>query len=138
MKIYSKKGFISGLITLLVFIIGVISVVLKGLSIKMSILLPILFLFSITEIRRSLSKAKSKEDFIKNEDERDKYILLKTSQKSLKILEGINMIIVIISMISYAVTKNIFLMGIFVLSSAYITLIFVVELATNIYYEKHE
>lgn len=138
MKIYNKKGFISGLFTLLVCIIGGISVVLKGVSIKMSILLPILFLFSITEMRRSLSKAKSKEDLIKNEDERDKYILLKTSQKSLKILEGINMIIVIISMISYAVTKNIFLMGIFVLSSVYITLIFVVELATNIYYEKHE
>lgn len=107
-------------------------------SIKLAILLPFLLLFSLTEIRRSLSKSMSKEDIIKNNDERDKYILLKTSYKSLEILRSINFIVIMLSMILFAVTKSEFVLGIFVVSSIYMTLNFLVELAVNIYYEKNE
>ncbi len=62
MRIYNKKGFVSGIITLLLCVVGVITVILKGPSIKLVILLPFLLLFSLTEIRRSLSKSMSKED----------------------------------------------------------------------------
>ncbi|WP_455796850.1 hypothetical protein [Clostridium butyricum] len=105
MRIYNKKGFVSGIITLLLCVVGVIAVILKGPSIKLVILLPFLLLFSLTEIRRSLSKSMSKEDIIKNNDERDKYILLKTSYKSLEILRSINFIVIMLSMILFAVTK---------------------------------
>ncbi|WP_242976809.1 hypothetical protein, partial [Clostridium sp. 3-3] len=98
-------------------------------SIKLAILLPFLLLFSLTEIRRSLSKSMSKEDIIKNNDERDKYILLKTSYKSLEILRSINFIVIMLSMILFAVTKSEFVLGIFVVSSIYMTLNFLVELA---------
>lgn len=107
-------------------------------SINLVILLPFLLLFSLTEIRRSLSKSMSKEDIIKNNDERDKYILLKTSYKSLEILRSINFIVIMLSMILFAVTKSEFVLGIFVVSSIYMTLNFLVELAVNIYYEKNE
>ena len=138
MKIYNKKGFISGVSFLLVCILGIFSVILKGISVDMVILVPLLLIWSVGEITRSFSKTATKEDLIKNDDERNKYINLKTSHKSLQILRNINMAVMIVSMFSYAVTKNIFLLGIFVLSSIYFTLNFVVELATNIYYEKHE
>ena len=137
MRIYNKKGFVSGIITLLLCVVGVIAVILKGPSIKLVILLPFLLLFSLTEIRRSLSKSMSK-DIIKNNDERDKYILLKTSYKSLEILRSINFIVIMLSMILFAVTKSEFVLGIFVVSSIYMTLNFLVELAVNIYYEKNE
>ena len=84
------------------------------------------------------SKSMSKEDIIKNNDERDKYILLKTSYKSLEILRSINFIVIMLSMILFAVTKSEFVLGIFVVSSIYMTLNFLVELAVNIYYEKNE
>lgn len=138
MKIYNKKQFTSGLISLMIFLMALISVILRGLSIKIIIIMPILLLFSITEIRISFSKDMSKKNLIENEDERAKYISLKTSHKSLKILQDINIVVVFISMILYAVTKSIFWMGAFILSSVYMTLIFAVELAANIYYEKHE
>lgn len=138
MKCYNKKGFISGVFGLLLCIVGIFSVILKGLSIKMSISIPLLFIYSITQIVRSFLKIAAKEDLIKSNDERNKYIELKTSHKTLEILSNINIIVMILSMISYAVTKNIFLLSIFILSSIYFTLNFIVELATNIYYEKHE
>ncbi|MDB2155063.1 hypothetical protein [Clostridium butyricum] len=138
MRIYNKKGFVSGIITLLLCVLGVIAIILKGPSIKLVILLPFLLLISLTELRRSLSKSMSKEDIIKNNDERDKYILLKTSYKSLEILRSINFIVIMVSIILFAVTKSEFVLGIFVVSSIYMTLNFLVDLAVNIYYEKNE
>lgn len=138
MKIYNRKGFINGLISLSICIVGVAAIILKGFSVKLSIIIPILFIYSIVGIRRSLLIDASREDIIENEDERVKYISLKTAGKSLELLKVINMIVIILSMLSYAFTKNIFLLGIFILSSIYFTLSFIIELAANIYYEKHE
>ena len=106
MKIYNKRGFISGIIFLIICIIGLVSVFLKGLPVKMGIELPLLFLFSMTEIKRSLSKSASKEDIIAADDERNQYIHLKTSHKVLQIINVINYIIILTSMVIYAVTKN--------------------------------
>lgn len=138
MIIYNKKGFISGIIFLMICVIGLVSVILKGLSLKMGILLPLLFLFSITDIKRSLSKSASKEDITAANDERDRYIILKTSHKVLQIINIVNYIIILTSMVMYAVTKNQFWLSWCILSGVYFTVLFVTEISVNIYYEKHE
>lgn len=138
MKIYNKKSFISGIISLIICIIGLVSDSLNGLSIKMSILILLLFIFSITEIRRSLSKSASWEDIITAADEREQYVILKTSHKVLQIANVINYIISMMSMVIYAVTKNQFWLGWFILSAIYFTVLFVMEILINIYYDKHE
>lgn len=138
MKIYNKKGFINGIIFLIICITGLVSVILKGLSVKMGILLPLLFLFSITSIKRSLSKSASKEDIIAADDERDQYIILKTSHKVLQIINVINYIIILASMVMYAVTKNQLCLSWLILSATYFTVLFVTEILVNIYYNKHE
>ncbi|MEA4900477.1 hypothetical protein [Desulfitobacterium sp.] len=138
MMIYNKKGFISGIIFLIICIIGLVSVILKGLSLKMGILLPLVFLFSITEIKRSLSRSASKEDITAANDERDQYIILKTSHKVLQIINAINYIMVLTSMVMYAVTKNQLWLNWLILSAAYFTVLFVTVISVNIYYEKHE
>ena len=115
MKIYNRKGFINGLIFLSICIVGVVAIILKGFSVKLSIIIPILFIlfiYSIVGIRRSLLIDASREDIIENEDERAKYISLKTAGKLLEFLKVINMIVIILSMLSYAFTKNVFLLGI--------------------------
>ena len=98
----------------------------------------ILLVVIICTLISYVSFSRTKEDIIKNNDERDKYILLKTSYKSLEILRSINFIVIMLSMILFAVTKSEFVLGIFVVSSIYMTLNFLVELAVNIYYEKNE
>lgn len=138
MKIYNKKGFMRGIVTLLLCVFGILATFIKGFSVKLTILLVILFLFSITDLSRSFSRSAALEDIVADTDERDKYILLKTSHKSLQILQAINFIITIFLMIIYSLTRNNVLLGAFILSSIYITICFIVTLITNIYYEKHE
>ena len=138
MKIYNKKGFLRGLICLFVCIFGIITLFLHGFSIKLTILTTILFLISITDLTRSFSKTATLEDILADNDERDKYIALKTSHKTLQILEGINFTLTILFMVVYAITKKNIFLGAFVLTSAYITINLVVYLFSNMYYEKHE
>lgn len=68
MKIHDKKGLISGIVTLSICIMGVITIILKGLSVKLEIGIIILFLILITEIIRSFSETMSKENIIKSEE----------------------------------------------------------------------
>lgn len=138
MTIYNKKGFVRGIITLMICIFGVIAILMKGFSLKLAILLMISFLFSITELSRSLSRTASLEDKIADTDERDKYILLKTSHKSIQILQVIYFVMLILLMVLYAITKNSICLGAFILSGINVTICFIVTLITNIYYEKHE
>lgn len=138
MKIYNKKGFIRGLICLCTCIFGLGTLFLIKFSVKLTILSAIMFLFSITDLTRSFSKTSTLEDILADDDERDKYIVLKTSHMTLQILEGINYALTILFMVIYAVTKNNIFLVAFILTSAYITINLIVYLFTNIYYEKHE
>lgn len=138
MKIYNKKGFFRGLVCFTIFILGITAMFTKGFTVKLSILSTLLFLFAITDLSRSLSKTASLEDLLADSDERDRYILLKTSHKSLQILKTIDITLTILFMIGYAITKNNILLGAFIITSIYITVTFIVTIAVNIYYEKHE
>lgn len=138
MKIYNKKSFANGILDLTICILGIVALIVKGFTLKLSIPVLLLLLFSITSLKRSFSRTASVEDIIKDTDERDKYILLKTSHKSMQILEYINFIVAITFMIIYAITKNNVCLGAFIISGSYITIGFIVTLITNIYYEKHE
>jgi hypothetical protein len=126
MKIYNKNGFIQGLIFLAIFMLGVIAIVIKGFSVKIMILSILMFLISITYLIRSFSKKATLEDVLLNHDERD------------RLIEGINVVFTILFMIAYAITKVSFFLGAFIATSCYVTITFIVALATNIYYEKHE
>lgn len=138
MKVYNKKGLISGIITLIISILGVLAIFIKGFSVNLAILSIILFLFSIADLSRSFSRTASIEDILADTDERNKYILLKTSYKSMQILQFINFIVTILLMVIYYITKSSICLGAFILSGINITICFIVTLVTNIYYEKHE
>lgn len=138
MKIYNKKGFISGTIGLCLSLLGFTLMFIKDFSVKSLLLFLFLLIFSATEFYRSLSKSKTIEDLTINNDERDKYIQLKTSHKSLQIIGTINFIISIVLMIAYGITKNKAMIPAIIITTAYITIFFVVQLCTNIYYENHE
>lgn len=137
MKVYNNKGFFLGVSYLLLSLIGFTLMFLKDFSIKSMVLYTFLFIFSIIQVSRSLSKSKTLEDFTINNDERDQYILLKTSHKTLEILHFINFVIAITLMIAYAITKNKMIIPAFLITNAYITLKFFISLCTTIYYEKH-
>lgn len=137
MKIYNKKGFICGLIGLLLSWADLMLMLVKEFSMKYLIMGLFLFVFSITEITRSLSKKKTIEDMTVNNDEREKYIQLKSSQKSFQIIEIINFTFLILFIIIYSITKNQVLIPFILITSVYITISFIALLITNIYYKRH-
>ena len=137
MKIYNKKGFIWGLIGLLLSLADLTLMLVKEFSMKYLIMYLFLFVFSITEITRSLSKKKTIEDMTVNNDEREKYIQLKSSQKSFQIIEIINCTFLILFIIIYSITKKQVLIPFILITSLYITISFIALLITNIYYERH-
>lgn len=138
MKIYNKKGLIRGLFSMIICIAAVISIFMRGFSVALFILTAILFLFSITEIKRSLSRSASLEDKIKSIDERDRYIIMKTSHKSLQIINAVNYIVLIVLMVIYSVTRNSIFLALIIFSGGCIFFNFIIMLAANLYYEKHE
>jgi len=137
MKIYNKKGFISGSLGILLSLTGFILMFFKDISIKSIIVLSLVLLFSIIKFIGSLSQSKTSKDIVISNDERDKFIQLKTSHKSLEILGVLNFIITIILMIVYGITKNKMFIPAILITSAYITISFILLFITNIYYEKH-
>lgn len=138
MKIYNKKGFIRGLSYLVIFLISLFCILFKDSSLKLLVLSTIIFLFSVTDLSRSVSKTSSLDDITEENDERDRFIIMKSSKKTMDIMIKLNFILTILFMILYGVTKNNILLGAFLVSSSYITINFLVILITNIYYEKHE
>lgn len=138
MKIYNKKGFWEGIVSLIVCLVGFTTIAIRGFGLKLMILSVLLLLFGTTGIARSMSSDKSREDLFINNDERDKYIQLLTAQKSLKILHMLNFIFLIVFMIAYGITKQESLLITLIMLALFLTLSFLVVLVCNIYYEKHQ
>ncbi|MGO1369015.1 hypothetical protein [Senegalia sp. (in: firmicutes)] len=134
MKIYNKKGFISGITFILISIFGFITMFLKGFSIFYLISGIFLFLFGITEISRSFSKVSSKEDKLEEDDERNTYIRLKAGKKSFQISKYVNIAVLIILTILFAVTKNDVFAYLIIIPGLQFNLNLVLELATYMYY----
>lgn len=137
MKIYNKKGFIKGLICLFISLFGIVSIVMRGFATNVLGLTTLIFLCAVTDISRSLSKPSTFEDIIMETDEREQYILLKSANKTLQILEGVFFLTTIALMVAYSVTNNRVLLVAFICSSGYITITFIIRFATNRYYEKN-
>jgi len=137
MRIFNKKGFIEGITFLCITLFGFISMLITDFSVKQFISSFILLILGITSINRSLSPKKSEEDLFLNNDERDKYITLLTAHKSLQILHYLNFSLIIIFMISYAITKIESLLITYIVLSFYFTASFFIEAALTIHYEKH-
>lgn len=86
-KIYNKKGFCSGIISLTIVLFSVLVGIKCGYRntgslIKSIILISVLTIIGITSIYRSMNKDCTKED-IKNNDEREELINLKAGNSAL-------------------------------------------------------
>lgn len=138
MKIYNKKGFISAITAFVLSMISFILLFIKEFSIKSLLISLILFVFSMNQFSRSLSRSKTLEDLTINNDERDKYIELKTSHKTLDILGIINFLITIALMTAYGITRNNLIVAGFIVTSSYMTIACIIRICCYFYYEKRQ
>ncbi|MCY6370648.1 hypothetical protein [Clostridium ganghwense] len=110
-KIYNTKGFWSGIVSLCLAMVGMFFLIpsyyndMKMAKMIKSIIGIILLLaIGFTSINRSLDYKKTREDE-QQDDEREKFIVLKASQTSLKITQYFCCALMIILMIVWYFTK---------------------------------
>jgi L-lactate permease len=110
-KIYNKKGFCSGIISLLLAAVVIIFVIPDNYHdpdyirmVKSIIIAFVLLIIGITSVYKSLSYQYTKEDK-QNDDEREKLVSLKAANTAFKITIGFCCAAMILLMIAFGMTR---------------------------------
>jgi putative Mn2+ efflux pump MntP len=89
MKIYNKKAFISGAVSLLMPFVLLLACIIKNFDLKSAVLIFLLFFMGIYKIAESISHRLSQENKIEDMDERNRFIQLKSESKAFHIFQKI-------------------------------------------------
>ena len=143
MKLYNKKGLLSGVFWFAVGVGGLVLEIVRPGSVRAVfirdiVLFSLLLLFSIRQIVRAFSASASRADFLAERDERNRYIKLKTGCTMFKVAEALLFIWVIGSAVAFGFTHDeIWTMAVIV-SGLTLGLLFIIELFVGIHYEGKE
>lgn len=143
MKIYNKKGLLSGVICTLLGVWSIFwdfgnsnhNLIVQIRDIVLSI---VLLSVGITSFWRASSKKATKEDFIEENDERNKLIVYKSKSRMLDIVYCILFIVMICGMVGFKMTANMIWFSIFIIPGFLLGLFVLIEIFVKLYYEKHE
>ena len=141
LKIYNKKTFYSGVISLILSIIAIITTAIKGISLnnlrnfKSIIIIVFLMMSGVYELHVSLNKKHSIE-YEKENDERMQFLELKAKSKVANIIFNFSLILTVVCMITLALTHNVLVGGILIGISVIPIMMIVLEIIFLCYYDK--
>lgn len=141
LKIYNKKTFYSGVISLILSIIAIITTAIKGISLnnlrnfKSIIIIVFLMMSGVYELHVSLNKKHSIE-YEKENDERMQFLELKAKSKVANITFDFSLILTVVCMITLALTHNVLVGGILIGISVIPIMMIVLEIIFLCYYDK--
>ena len=142
MKIYSKKGFVLGLIWSVVggwlFILSVTSADISAHQIKNTLISLVLVLIGLTSLIRAFSKKATKQDFIEEQDERNRFVNLKAKSKVLDLMVYVLTGLIVVGLTGYIITKNIAWGFVFLIPALLISFYLISSIIVYLYYDKHE
>ena len=136
MKIYNKKVFVSGVLMAGLGVLNLITSIMNNdLDVNGIILIVVLFVLGFGTITRSLSQKMAREDRLKELDERNRLIELKSKSKSFKLTQIISFVFMLVLLVMGKVSdyEGFILMGIGV--SFVFTISMFSEIFTYMYYE---
>lgn len=143
MKAYNKKGLITGTIFC---VIGAFSLI-KNLTVPSDLMIlqirniVISFLalsIGLNSLIRALSKKCTEEDISSKINVRNSIVKLKSLCSAFVILQALIFICVILSMIAFYFTENILTVAILIVLGILLSISWIIELITTIYYEKKQ
>lgn len=137
MKIRNRKGFYLGLMTLFLAITCMIIYFIYD-SNRYIISTFILLAISIVNFTSAFSKKGILEELTEQNDERDLYLVMKSSHLSCKIMNYTICTLTFLFILLYAVSKDMYFMIIVITLGSILLLMGAVFLGVNIYLEKHE
>jgi len=135
-RIYNKKSFVMSIIWLLVSLWGVAALMIKGLDMKLIILVPIQFALGCMTLSFSMSNKNAKIE--RNAaDERDRLIMLKCGHVAMKRFFLVCFLVFVIFMIIYAISTVPSLLVVLITLGATMLFLCILLLVLNIYFESH-
>lgn len=143
MKLYNKKGLVSGLFWT---VLGVSALILElvrpsgntAVFIRDIVLFSLLILFGVRQAVRAFSMRAAREDMVEERDERNRYIKLKTGSTMFKVAEALLFLWTLGCMAGYGFTRDdMWVMGV-VVAGLTLGLLFIIELFVGVHYENKE
>lgn len=143
MKIYNKKGVIFGAIWAGLGMTSLVTCLIKPEKflpeqIKDFVLASLLIVIGLVSFIRAFSKSATQEDKIAEQDERDILIMMKSKAKTLDILCWGFILLLLLGIFWYLLTKNFVWIYIFMASSLCISFAAILYFIILLYYENHE
>lgn len=137
MKVLNKRGFIIGITTAVLAIIC-FAAYFDYSEQRLMISGALLIALSAVNFIRAFSKKGVLEESAENADERDRYLVMKSSHLVVKIMNYVICSFTFVFIILYAIYKFPYFLLIAGTLCAVLILMFIVLMVVNIYLEKHE
>lgn len=137
-RIKNLRNFVTAIITLILGIICIGIIIFHGMETRFLIAGIFLITWSAVSFFSAFTGESTVSQAEKAIDERDKYIVMKSSRKALQITNYLIGAACFISIFLYAVLRGEIFLTISIALCAVLVTMFIVMLLTNIYYEKRE
>lgn len=143
MEIYNKKGFLIGIMCCGVSIVCFIKDLVAPsdftlLQMKHLLISSLMGLIGLNYISRAFSRKDTAEDCAEQENRRNQMIEVKSNAASFIILQRVLIAGTILSLITFYFTENLILIAILIITGLFLTLSWVIEIITAIYYGKKQ
>lgn len=143
MKIYNKKGIIIGIILCVISVYSLIRDLITPsdlmiLQIRNIVISFLALSIGLNSLIRALSKKCTEEDISSKMNVRNCIVKLKSLCSAFVILQALIFIGVILSIIAFYFTENILTVAILIVLGLLLSISWIIELITTIYYEKKQ
>ena len=135
MKIYNRRGFITGIVQLLLSVFCLITLIVTGFDVKLMVLGIIIALLGITGVINSFSKEAARKERIDNDDERSQLVKMKAKAKSFDIVSAFLFLAILAVMIAYGVTENQVFVPMVLCTGAALSVCWSSHIITHFYYD---
>ena len=135
MKIYNRRGFITGIVQLLLSVFCLITLIVTGFDVKLMVLGIIIALLGITGVINSFSKEAARKERIDNDDERSQLVKMKAKAKSFDIVSACLFLAILTVMIAYGVTENQVFVPMVLCTGAALSVCWISHIITHFYYD---
>ena len=135
MKNYNRRGLIVGIVQLLLSAFCLITMIVTGFDVKLTVLGIIMSLLGITSIINSFLKEASRKELLDNEDERARLVAMKAKAKSFNIVLNFLLLATITVMVAYGITKNQVFVYMLLCTGAALSVCWISHILTHFYYD---
>lgn len=136
LKVYNKKKFILSILGIIFSFFSLVMMILRDFELKQSILTLLIFLFSVSDIRKSISKSRTFQEKIEVTDERNNEIDSKSKALSFRICQLTVVLLEILFIILYGVYKLETFIWIMLVLGFIVFTTFISEFISGMYYDK--